>query len=339
MKPNGFNSLGVALRGFLATYLPSLRGMSSHTILSYRDSLKLFLQFLAERQRKPVSALNIESIGAEEVVAFLEYLETGRHNGVGTRNVRLSAIHSFFRYFAGIHPEYLDKCQRILNIPFKRSSTRTIEYLEFEEITAVLQSVDRSKADGRRDYALLSLMFNTGGRVQEIVDLKADDLQLTRPFSIRIHGKGKRERICPLWPQTAGVLAEYVEERGVDLRRPVPVFTNHLAGPLTRFGVRYILAKYLRLAAVRQPSLSKKRLHPHSMRHSTAVHLLKSGVDLSTISHWLGHCSVNTTNKYVAIDLEMKLKAIEKARPVDAPPNVHRLWRKDSHILAWLESL
>jgi len=316
-----------------------MRGMSSHTILSYRDSFKLFLQFLSQQKKRAVSDLDIEGIGVGEVIAFLEHLEMNRHNGIGTRNIRLSAIHSFFRYLSGMYPEYLDKSQRILGIPFKRTSTRIVEYLEFEEVTAVIQAVDRSKANGRRDYALLSLMFNTGARVQEIVDLKANDLQLTKPFSVTIHGKGKKERICPLWPQTAHVVAEYVEERGIDFRKPASVFANYLGGPLTRFGIGYILAKYLRLAAVRRPSLKKKRLHPHSMRHSTVIYLLKSGVDLCTISHWIGHSNINTTNKYARIDLEMKRKAIEKAKPLDCKTNLEASWRKNPDILEWLESL
>ena len=204
---------------------------------------------------------------------------------------------------------------------------------------AVLQAIDRCQPAGRRDYALLALMFNTGARVQEIVDLKGNDLQLSNPFSVRFFGKGRKERICPIWAETAHVLREYVEERGIDIRMPITLFTNHLGNPLTRFGVRYILAKYLRNAAEMQPSLAKKRLHPHSMRHSTAVHLLKSGVDLSTIAHWLGHASINTTGKYAAIDLEMKRQAIAKAKPLGDENTPRWSWRKDSDILMWLESL
>ena len=204
---------------------------------------------------------------------------------------------------------------------------------------AVFKTIDRRQPDGRRDYALLALMFNTGARVQEIVDLKAFDLQLSTPFSVRIFGKGRKERICPIWAETAHVLREYVEERGIDVRKPLSLFSNHLGLPLTRFGVRYILSKYLRNAAESQPSLAKKRLHPHSMRHSTAVHLLKAGVDLSTIAHWLGHVSINTTIKYAAIDLEMKRQAIAKAKPLSDEKHPQFSWRKNSDILEWLESL
>ena len=238
-----------------------------------------------------------------------------------------------------MYPDYLDQSQRILSIPFKRMSTHSIDYLEFDEIMAVFKAIDRSTFDGRRDCALLKLMFNTGARVQEIVDLKANDLQLSRPFSVYIFGKGQKERICPIWPETAQILREYTEEQGIDLRKPVTLFRNHLGRPLTRFGVRYILEKYLRKASLIQPSLKKKSLHPHSIRHSTAVYLLKSGVDLSTIANWLGHASPNTTNKYATMDMEMKQQVLEIAKPLCEENSSPSTWRKDPDILAWLESL
>jgi len=340
MKTKRSNILGAALQDFLGDHLSGLRGVSPNTILSYRDSLKLLLQFLAQKESISASNLDIENIGPEEVIAFLEHLEADRQNGIGTRNVRLSAIHSFFRYLAGRHPEYLERSQRILSIPFKRAKSPSIDYLEFEEITAVLEAVDRSRIRGRRDYALLSFMFNSGSRAQEVVDLKVSDLQLSKPFSAHICGKGRKTRVVPIWPQTAQVLREYIEGRNGNHRETTPVFENHLGKPLTRFGVGYILAKYLRRAAVEQPSLRKKRLHPHSMRHSCAVYLLKSGVDIATISHWLGHASVNTVNIYATIDIEMKRKALEKAKPLDGGNGKNTSsWKKKPDILKWLASL
>ncbi len=338
MKKKKSSELGIALRGFFCDYLPQLKGMSLNTIHSYRDSLKLLLLFLSHGNGS-VESLCFDDMDVKRIEAFLNHLETQRHNSTGTRNVRLSAVHSFFRYVANTSPEYLQLSQQILSVPFKRMRTRIIEYLEFEELEAVLDKVDRSKPDGRRDYALLTLMFNTGGRVQEVIDLKANDLQLSSPFSVHIFGKGRKERICPIWAKTARVLHEYVEERGIDLRKPATLFTNHLGTPLTRFGVRYILAKYVKKAAETHPSLKVKRLHPHSLRHSTAVHLLKSGVDLVSIVNWLGHTSINTTNKYATIDLDMKREAIAKATPPHAESVSHSSWRKNPDILAWLESL
>lgn len=338
MTTKKFGQLGNALQGFFDEYLPRLKGMSPHTIHSYRDSLKLLLVFLS-RDNGAVCKLDIKDMKTSQVIAFLNHLESQRNNSAGTRNIRLVAIHSFFQYLATMFPQYINLSQQILSIPFKRTVTRTVEYLESQELKAVIDAVDRSKLDGLRDYTLLILMFNTGARVQEIVDLKTNDLHLSSPFTVRIFGKGRKERICPIWAETAHTLREYTEERGIDIRNPVTVFTNHLGTFLTRFGIRYILAKYIRKASEKQPSLKHKRLHPHSMRHSCAVHLLKSGVDLSTIASWLGHVSINTTNKYATIDLDMKREAIAKAAPphTDSKPNAS--WRSNPNILAWLESL
>ncbi|MDA2927851.1 site-specific integrase [Acidobacteria bacterium AH-259-O06] len=333
------NLLALTLRAFLSDHLPRLRGMSPHTIHSYRDCLVLLLRFLASHWGREPAELDLEDIGPDAVVSFLNHLETERHNTVSTRNVRLAAIHAFFRYVAAQRPDRLDHCQSILAIPFKRARAHTVEYLEFDEIQAVLSAIDRTTPDGRRDYALMATMFNTGARVQEILDLRAYDLQLTKPFQVRLFGKGRKERLCPLWPQTAKVLRAFCAEQELDLRSVSPLFLNHNGQPLTRFGVRYILAKYLQFARRCTPSLANKRLHPHSMRHSTAVHLLKAGVDLTTISHWLGHASINTTNKYAAIDLEMKRQALARAMPLEEQTDVLDSWRSDATIMQWLEAL
>jgi integrase/recombinase XerD len=339
MKTPQPNVLARALRDYFADHLPRLRGMSPHTVHSYRDSLALLLRFAAARRRISVVKLDIDNIGAEEVLAFLLHLEQERGNSASTRNVRLAAIHAFFRYIAGQHPERLEQFQRVLGIPFKRARSRPVEYMEHDEIKAILVAVDRRTADGRRDYALLSIMFNTGARVQEVLDLRPCDLQLAKPSHARLVGKGRKERLCPLWPQTAQLLRDLLAERGTEVQSHEPLFLNHRKEPLTRFGVRYILAKYCDRARATTPTLIPKRLHPHSMRHSTAIHLLKSGVDLVTISHWLGHVSVNTTNRYASVDLEMKREAINKIEPVDdtAPPTAS--WRTDTSILEWLEAL
>lgn len=333
------NALAQALRDFFADHLPRLRGMSPHTVRSYRDSLTLLLRFLGQHHRRPVAELDLDHFQAEQVMVFLDHLEQGRHNQRSTRNVRLAAIHAFFRYLAARSPERMEHCQRVLAVPFKRTAAQPVHYLEHEEIQAVLATVNRGTADGRRDYVLLATMFNSGARVQEILDLRPCDLQLVRPFQIRLVGKGRKERLCPLWPQTAQLLSALLGELGVDCRSTLPVFRNHRGQPLTRFGVRYLLAKYLRCATATTPTLAAKRLHPHSLRHSTAVHLLKAGVDLVTISHWLGHASVETTNRYATVDLEMKRKAIEKAKPVPDGTKALARWRSDASILEWLEAL
>jgi site-specific recombinase XerD len=333
------NALASTLRAFFADYLPTIRGVSPHTIRSYRDAVALLLRFLASSTKRPVADLDIADVTVDRVVAFLQHLEQERHVSPTTRNVRLAAIHTFARFLAAREPMHLDQAQRLLGIPFKRARPRPIAYLEYEEVAALLASVDRSTWGGRRDYTLLATMFNTGARVQEILDLRATDLQLTKPYQLRLMGKGRKVRWCPVWPQTAQLLRAWCAERSLDLRSDAPVFVNQRGQPLSRFGVRFILAKHVRQAAHRQPGLSRKTLHPHSLRHSTAVHLLKSGVDLPTIAHWLGHASVNTTNRYVTVDLELKRKALARAQPIGPSRAALAPWRRDPSILEWLEAL
>ncbi len=333
------NALARALRSFFADHLPRVRGSSPHTILSYRDSLVLFLRFVAGLRTRSVSQLGLDDLGPPEVLAFLEHLETNRHNLVATRNVRLAAIHAFFRYCATADPTRVERCQRVLAVPFKRTRSRTIEYFEYHEIQAVLACVDRTTADGCRDYALLATMFNTGARVQEVVTLCVRDLQLEALPQVRLYGKGRKERLCPLWPQTTDILRAWLAEQGRDVPPDQPLFRNHRGERLTRFGVRYLLRKYCLRAQLAAPTLAAKRLHPHSMRHSSAVHLLRAGVDITTISHWLGHASVTTTSRYATIDLDMKRKALEQARPTDFGAAGPALWRSDASILEWLEGL
>ena len=299
----------------------------------------LLLRFVATRSQRSVIQLELDDLGPQPVLAFLQHLELDRHNSVATRNVRLAAIHAFFRYCAMEHPARLAHCQRVLAVPFKRTGSRPVEYLEHEEVEAILGVVDRDTVDGRRDYALLATMFNTGARVQETVALCVADLRLDAPAQVRLHGKGRKERVCPLWPQTADLLRALLAERGRELQPDEPVFRNHRGMRLTRFGVRYLLQKYCTRAQASVPALRTKRLHPHSMRHSTAVHLLRAGVDIVTISQWLGHASVTTTHRYATVDLDMKRQALAKARPTARAATGTAPWRTDASVLEWLEAL
>jgi len=332
-------ALAHALRGFFADHLPRVRGASPHTVQSYRDSLVLCLRFVAAQRGRAVTQLEVDDLGPRQVLDFLHHLEAERHNSAATRNVRLAAIHAFFRYCATEEPSHLEHCQRVLAVPFKRTRAGPVEYLEYEEIQAVLATIDRTTIDGRRDYALLATMFNTGARVQEIVTLRVGDLRLEALPQVRLFGKGRKERLCPLWPQTTELLQALLAEHGRERQTEEPLFRNHRGERLTRFGVRYILRKYCARARAAVPTLATKRLHPHSMRHSTAVHLLKAGVDISTISQWLGHASLTTTNRYATIDLEMKRRAIEKARPTGRARSGPALWRTNTSILDWLAAL
>ena len=338
MKTNTNGVLGTALRGFFTDYLPRQKAMSPHTVQSYRDGLKLLLQFVAGAKADP-SQLVVEQFTVEQITAFLHDLETRRQNSARTRNVRLSAIHTFFRYLGAHYPQHLAQAQRVLSIPFKRTISREIQHLECEEIQAVLQGIDQRTVDGQRDFVLLTLLFNTGARVSEIVNLQANDLRLTPPTSVLLRGKGRKERVCPLWPETTRALQKYLEVQSIGIQESRHVFHNSRGYPLTRFGIRWILQKHVRLAAGHIPALKRKRLHPQSWRHSTAIHLLRSGVDLSTIAHLLGHASVNTTNKYLTLDLEAKQQALSKSKPI--LPSIRRpgRWRSERNLIRWLESL
>lgn len=334
---NNSNVLALVIRRFLGEYLPHQRAFTTHTIRSYRDSLKLLLHFAAKPKRG-IADLTVIDLMPVKIIAFLDHLEQHRSNAAATRNVRLSAIHSFFDYLGAEWPEHLDQARRVLAITFKRTAHRTIDYLEAEELRTILEQIDRRTVWGRRDYVLLALMFNTGARVQEVVALQTTDLRLTAPPSVKFFGKGRRERICPLWPETARLLEQHITDTALDPQNPQALFRNHRSTPLTRFGARLILQRHVKRASAILPALKRKRIHPHSLRHGTAVHLLKSGVDLSTIAHWLGHTSINTTHKYVTIDLEAKRAAIAKAKPVTKSTKLPR-WRTDNDLLTWLESL
>jgi site-specific recombinase XerD len=333
------NALARALRDFFVEHLPRVRGVSPHTILSYRDALVLFLRFIAAHRQRLVVELDLGDFDADGVIVFLDHLEADRGNCAATRNARLAALHAFARYAAAHLPEHLATCQRLLAVPFKRARVRAVEYLEGDEFRVMLSATNRGTPEGRRDHALLITFLNTGARVQELLDLRPVDLQLERPLQVRLCGKGRKERFCPLWPRTAGALRALVAESGLGDRSPERLFRNRRGEPLTRFGVRYLLRTYKRRAEASVPTLARKRVHPHTMRHTAAVHLLQSGVDLISISHWLGHASVETTNRYAVVDLETKRAAVAKAGPIgDADPAL-AAWRSDASVLDWLEAL
>lgn len=339
MNPASTTALARAIRVFFADYLPRVRGASPHTVRSYRDAFALLLRFLAEHRGRPVVLLDFGDLDPDAVLAFLDHLEQTRRNGPSTRNNRLAAIHAFARYAAAGDPEHLALCQRLLALPFKRARVPLVGYLDAAEVAALLAAPDQRHVDGRRDHALLLTLFNTGARVQEILDLRPCDLQLVRPHQVRLRGKGRKERLCPLWPQTADVLRTLLEEQETEPTATTPLFRNHRGEPLTRFGVRYLVRKYAALASPVAPTLGRKRIHPHTMRHTTAVHLLQAGVDLVTISHWLGHASVETTNRYAAVDLETKRAALAKAGPLGDADTGRAAWQRDRDLLDWLDSL
>lgn len=329
-------NLAAELRVFLAEHLPRQQNASRLTILAYRDGLKLLLTHVARSKGTSVDKLALTDLDRTAVLEFLDAVETERGNSVSTRNARLTAIRSFFRSVAARHPGHLEASLQVLAIPKKRGDSRAIDYLTVDELDAVVQTIDVATRRGRRDDALVRFLHNTGARVQEALDVRACDLRLESPAHVRLKGKGRKERVCPLWADTAARLGRLLAERRVSLDANDSLFTNRDGRALTRFGARYILAKYAARAATRAPALTKKRVHPHTIRHTTAMHLLQSGVDLNTVRCWLGHASIVTTNRYVEMDLEAKRAAIEGT----AAPSTH------SHagivadsLLGWLESL
>jgi integrase/recombinase XerD len=328
--------LGYYVRRFLGEHLPRARNVSPLTVLAYRDGLKLLLIFAAAAHRRAVAELDFSHLGRQTILEFLESLETLRSNKPITRNNRLAAIRSFFRFVSSDCPELLEQCAQILGIPKKKGDSPSVGYLTVDEVNAILGSIRRARRHGLRDEALLRFMYNTGARVQEALDVRVSDLQLATPAHVVLHGKGRKQRVCPLWDETVRRLNELLERDGVDTGSDVFVFRNHRGDPLTRFGVRYILSKYARAAAENRPTLARKDIHPHTLRHTTAMHLLQSGVDINTIRCWLGHASVATTNRYVEIDLEMKRKALEGLSPADAGKQPGS---QDAKLLSWLESL
>ncbi len=333
MKPN---NLATHISNFLQDYLTLQKGFSRHTILSYRDTIKLFLNFVAAHEGKSIPRLSLTDLTPTMVTYFLDHLEKERNNSIQTRNIRLACLHSFCRYLIYHEPLLFDQCQRTLAVPFKRMKSAPVEYLEREEIKAILQAVDRATADGHRDYTLLSFMYNTGARVQEVIHLSTSALQLERPFQVRFLGKGSKERLCPLWPETVKLLRCLLNQRGIDPRADALVFVSHRGQGLTRYGVRYLLNKYADVAARNCKSLKQKRIHPHTIRHTTATHLLRSGVDINTIRAWLGHTRLETTNRYAEIDLEMKRKVLKNYLPIS---KTNRPWKRSDQLIQWLESL
>jgi integrase/recombinase XerD len=337
MIKNDPSCFSKAIKQFFTEHLLSVRGLSKNTIESYRDTFCLLFRFVMREKHK--SSFNLEDFTPEIIIMFLAHLEEERFNKATTRNVRLAAIHSFFRYLPTRYPEYIDISQRILSIQSKKVPINSIEYLEKDEISTIINSINKNTPEGRRDFALITVMFNTGGRIQEILDLRPCDIILSPLIQVRFLGKGQKERFCPLWPSTSKLLIDLIAELKLSWHSQEPIFLNRRGNKLTRFGARYIIKKYSDCASQKMPSISRKKPHPHTFRHSTAVHLLKSGVDIVTISHWLGHSNIETTNHYTTIDLETKRLALENIQ-LDNVGSFHNAkWQKNESLLSWLEKL
>lgn len=338
MIPN--DALGQHLHTFFHEYLTTQRAVSPHTVLAYRDAFKLFLCFVMERHGRKVEEIALSDLGVDTVLDFLAYLEHDRQNSVVTRNARLAALHTFYRHVAARDPTSFDLCQRVLGIPTKRTDKSIVNYLEHDEMDIILRSIDRKASSGRRDYALIAFAYQTGARVQEIITLRACDLQFDVLAQVRILGKGRKERIIPLWAKTADLLRALLDERKVDPRSNAVVFVNARGRPLTRWGVRYILRIHADVAGLICPTVAQKNVHPHIIRHTMAIHMLEAGADTSVIRDLLGHESAETTWRYTRVGMEMKRKIMEASAAhgaVDAPKVP--VWRRNSDLLAQLEAI
>ena len=327
-------SFPALLQDFFRQRLVTQRGASAHTIASYRDTFTVFLGYAAERTRRTPSALTLEDLDAPMVLDFLDHLETERGNSARTRNLRLTAIRSFMRYASLREPTLLPVAQRVLAIPVKRFDRPILGYLSREEVTAIINAPDRSTWSGQRDAVLFAVVYNTGARVSEITRLQVADVLLERASSLLLHGKGRKERVIPLWKSTAAQLRAWLP--CIDRRPDAPVFPNRAGKPLSRSGVEHQLRVACRKAAKRHPALARRRISPHTLRHTTAMHLLQSGVDITVIALWLGHEDTATTHHYVEADLAMKEAALQRVE--DPAPQPLRFTATDN-LLDFLEAL
>jgi site-specific recombinase XerD len=322
------------LQAFFADYLCHQKRLSPQTIVSCRDTFRLWLTFLKDQTGIEPSALRLADLDAPAVLDFLHYLEDQRGNSVRSRNIRLSAIRSFFRLVALRDPDSIGIVTRVLAIPSKREDKKLIGYLTRTEIQALLAAPDTSKWSGRRDQALLLTMYNSGARVSEITALKRDQICFGVSSFIQLTGKGRKERTVPLWSETARVLKAWFEELGDDARSIA--FPNARGKPLTREGVDYLLKQAIQRAIPECPSLATKKITPHTVRHATAMHLLQAGIDIATIALWLGHESIETTHVYLQADLAMQEKSLEKLDPIAGE---WQRFQADDPLLTVLNSL
>jgi site-specific recombinase XerD len=332
------NPLPHLVESFFRDDLQRTRGASPHTVRAYRDTLRLLLLHLADTKGCSVAALQPQDLQVEALADFLAHLESDRGNKAVTRNCRLAAIRSFFRHLLRQDVSHAEQYQRVLSLPSKKARASPATYLEPEDVHVILGKPDCRTHLGLRDHALLLFLYNSGARVSEALAVKGQDLDLTKPAQVRLHGKGGKDRICPLWEETATAL-----QRLPSVRRGAPgdpIFLSSRGKPLSRDGVAYILGKYVAMAAKDVPTLRRRRITPHVLRHSCAVALLQAGNDITVIRDYLGHASVATTSRYVTTNLKMKREALEAfwKRAGIAPARVTP-WQPKPDLLAFLDSL
>jgi integrase/recombinase XerD len=326
-------TLGPWIRRFLLEHVVAERNLARNTQHGYRDAFRQLIPFVARLSRRSVDRLHVVDISADRVRLFLTDIEVSRHCTIATRNQRLAAIRAFAGFVGEHSPVHIEWSEQIRSIPFKKTGKAVVPYLEKPEIDALLASPDRRTAQGRRDHALLLFLYNTGARASEAAQVKIVDLNLGSA-SVKITGKGGKQRSCPLWPVTVSELAALIGES--DPSRPV--FLNRRGIPITRFGIHTVVERNALKALARSPSLAMKRVSPHSIRHTSATHLLRAGVEINTIRGWLGHVSLETTNIYAEVDFDTKAKALAQCDVPDVE-KVPRRWRDQPALMDFLHTL
>lgn len=333
-KPECSASLGTLLESFFDKRMVLQQNASQNTIDSYRITWTLLLRFLIEKYDCSISKISVEVITAETVLEFLDFLEGARHCSVRTRNQRRAAIRAFARHVILTEPRLMEQFTRVLAIPAKRASKKVLGYLTKLEMNAVLSSFDRTTLHGRRGYAMLLFMYNSGTRVSEVVSVRCQDIRHSQAL---IRGKGNKDRIVPLWPDTVKVLWSLGQEENLSLCSTEQLFRNAKGRPITRSGIAYILNGAVENASLSCETLAGRRVSPHILRHTNAMHLLQSGVDINLIRVWLGHVSLDTTHGYIEADIEMKRKALEKGGVTAGSPSYK--WKASDEVKAFLDTL
>jgi integrase/recombinase XerD len=326
------------VQSYFTEYLPRQRGASVHTIRAYRDALALLFRFVAEQRGRGVASLQLSDLDADAVTHFLDHIETERSNSAATRNCRRTAIRSFFKHVLRNDIAHSQQYMRVLAIPAKKARQRPATYLEAEDVRLIINMPNKRTHEGWRDYTLLLFLYNCGARVSEATGLRWIDLQLTAPRQVRLRGKGKKERLLPLWSETANALHRL---RGMSRSADQQcVFLNRHGQPLTRDGVAYVLTKHATAAACNNPSLKRKHITPHVLRHSCAVAMLQSGTDVTVIRDYLGHASIATTSRYITTNLKMKRDAMQAFwKKAGIEPANTKPWKPKADLLAFLQSL
>jgi site-specific recombinase XerD len=325
------------VKRFLTEYLIENRNLSMNTITSYRDTLRLIIPYIARKKNKSIDRLLVEDLNADLVKDFLSNIEKERKCSISTRNQRLAAIHAFAKFVASNCIDYIEWSRLIKIIPLKKAPKKAITYLDKTEMDALLNEPERKTKQGQRDYTLILLLYNTGARVNEIAQMTIADFSFAQRknglSTVLIKGKGNKQRRCPLWQQTVDQLVLLIKER----ESSEHVFVNRQKQPMTRFGIYDIVEKYAGMVSAKIPAVRDKRISPHTIRHTTATHLLQSGVDINTIRAWLGHVSINTTNIYAEIDIEMKAKALSACEVSVSKKSTP--WRDNQDLMTFLDSL